>query len=100
MKICTSTTLLAFAAITILFLSNTAFATDAKGAFALCDKNPKCISSVNPNGSVDFVDSGGAWRVSCPQEGPCICMTCRTSTGATPKTKIPATDADFLAKKG
>ncbi|MFZ1772581.1 MAG: hypothetical protein WAT78_01330 [Rhizobiaceae bacterium] len=58
-----------------------AFATDARQAIKLCDKNPNCSYNVRDNGSVTIVvaDGAGGKHISCPQEGECSCDLCRVN---------------------
>jgi hypothetical protein len=70
-----------------------AYATTAQQAFGLCDKDPKCKSTVRSNGEVTFTN--GTYIVSCPQEGPCTCDVCRVGGATKTRTMRPAEVTDF-----
>ena len=88
-----SAALLAGISLCLSLIPGAAFATTAQQAFALCDKDPKCKSSVRSNGEVTF--SNGTYVVSCPQEGPCTCEVCRAVGDTKKRTVRPAEITDF-----
>ncbi len=73
----------AASALFALAFSSSAFATTAREAIKLCERNPKCSYSVRDNGSVDLTvnGEGGTSHVNCPQEGPCTCDICIRAPG-------------------
>jgi hypothetical protein len=81
----------------ILFLLPTAAsATTVQQAFGLCDKDPKCKSTVTKAGDVIFTN--GTYIVSCPMEGPCSCDVCRAAGSVKAGVIRPAQPADFQMK--
>jgi hypothetical protein len=66
------------------FLPTPAAAIDARQAFAICDKNPKCTHNTGDDGSVSFhIEQANGQNdvVLCPPRGVCDCIKCRTSSG-------------------
>ncbi len=60
------------ASIGTLILPSMSFATDARTAIRLCDRNPNCSYTVTDAGDVDiFV---GDDIILCPQDGACTCV--------------------------
>lgn len=69
----------------VLTVTTPAFATNAREAIRLCDKNPKCSFTVRDNGSVDITVDGN--YINCPQEGECTCDICNHPSGIKSQTK-------------
>lgn len=80
----------------LLLLPAAVSATTVREAFGLCDKSPKCRSTVTKAGDVIFTD--GTYVVLCPMEGPCICQTCLTAESVKAGTIRPAQPTDFQAR--